>query len=173
MIGNIPTELREIPQWIVWKAVDDPGKQKPKKVPINPKTEAPAMSNNPSTWAPYSVAYDFLNEWQGFEHTHVDGKTGADVEGVISGLGFVFSAADPYVGIDLDNCFNGNGQLATWALEIVAAMMSYTEVSPSGKGIHIITRGRLPAGFKRGNVEAYFCGRYFTMTGNVYEIRNN
>ena len=43
---------------------------------------------------------------------------------------------------------------------------SYTEVSPSGKGIHVIVKGRLPPGrWKKGPVEMYSEGRFFTMSG--------
>jgi primase-polymerase (primpol)-like protein len=91
----------------------------------------------------------------------------------LTGIGFVFDVKDPYVGIDLDNCRNPKTEvIADWAWEIIRALDSYAEVSPSGTGVHIISRGRLPGGKGRrialsgGNIEMYSRGRYFTFTGN-------
>src|SRR5262249_24440997 len=58
-----------------------------------------------------------------------------------------------------------------WALEIINTLDSYTELSPSGTGIHIIVRGSLPLGRRQVNggehtgFGLYDAGRYFTMTG--------
>lgn len=53
-------------------------------------------------------------------------------------VGFVFTRDDPFVGIDLDHCRDPEtGKIKPWALEIVAKLNSYSEVSPSGTGLHI------------------------------------
>jgi hypothetical protein len=45
-------------------------------------------------------------------------------------------------------------------------LKSYTEVSPSGTGLHIFAQGRLSGkGQKRGDIELYDRERYFTVTG--------
>jgi hypothetical protein len=73
----------------------------------------------------------------------------------------------PYVGIDLDKCRNAaTGQVEEWARAVIRELNSYTEVSPSGTGVHILVRGELPPGRNRaGRVEMYSKARYFTMTG--------
>ncbi|ELZ27030.1 hypothetical protein C474_16809 [Halogeometricum pallidum JCM 14848] len=85
-----------------------------------------------------------------------------------SGLGFVFTDDDPFVGVDLDDCRDvetGNGDL--WAVSIVDRLDSYTEVSPSGTGYHVIIEGTLPDGGNRtGDLELYESARFFTMTGD-------
>lgn len=54
-----------------------------------------------------------------------------------------------------------------WAREIVDRLQSYTEISPSGRGVHILIKGRVPpGGNKKGKVEMYSQARYFTMTGH-------
>src|SRR5262249_17247946 len=59
------------------------------------------------------------------------------------------------------------GVIQSWASDIVRQLSSYTEVSPSGTGLHIIVQARLPAGGRRtGHVEMYDRARFFTMTGN-------
>ena len=80
----------------------------------------------------------------------------------------MFSEGDPYVGIDVDNCRDQRtGALNEIAQNIVQMLQSYTEISPSGTGIHIFCRGTLPPGARRkGTVEMYNQGRYFTVTMN-------
>lgn len=84
-------------------------------------------------------------------------------------MGFVFSSADPYTGIDLDNCVDEDGEIAAWALEIVRYFDSYTELSATGTGLHIIVRGDVP-NRRKGNVEGYSSKRFFTVTGHVVEV---
>lgn len=145
---NIPLELKATPQWGVWR-YEDRGKPKPAKVPYNPRTRQWAKSNDPSTWATFGEAVAAY-QYGGFD-----------------GLGFVFSAHDPYGGIDLDRCRDPEtGHLEPWAAEIVKRMNSYTEISPSGAGGHIFVRGTLPAGGrKKGKIEMYDSGQFFTVTG--------
>lgn len=146
-LGNIPPGLRELPQWVPWNLVERDGAEKPTKLPVNPHTGGAASSTNPATWGTFQTAMEYQQ---------------AD------GVGFVFTPDDPYVGIDLDGCRDPEtGQLTAEASAIVERLNSYTEVSPSGTGLHIIVRGELPPGGRRkGGVEMYQTGRYFTMTGD-------
>ena len=67
---------------------------------------------------------------------------------------------------------NGDRTLALGAKEIVGLLNTYTEISPSGSGLHLfvfasgadITRHRKKDCF----LEIYTEGRYFTVTGNAY-----
>nr|MBC8264784.1 hypothetical protein [Anaerolineales bacterium] len=87
--------------------------------------------------------------------------------GQADGIGFVFTDT-PLAGIDLDHCLR-NGRLTSQAARIVAQLSSYTEISPSRTGLHVIVRGRLPPGARRkGDVEMYDTDRYFTVTGHVW-----
>jgi hypothetical protein len=69
--------------------------------------------------------------------------------------------------VDLDGCLNPEaGEIEGWAQEIMQELDSYTEISPSGKGVHVLVRATLPEGRNRkGRFEAYDRGRYFTVTG--------
>jgi primase-polymerase (primpol)-like protein len=49
---------------------------------------------------------------------------------------------------------------------IVYALNSYTEFSPSGTGLHVITQATIPQGRRKDQLEMYSTGRYFTLTGN-------
>lgn len=116
------------------------------KLPKNPYTGGNAQSNNKSTWSDFSTAVDACKKY-GF-----------------NGVGFMFSP--PYFGVDLDKCLDN----AEFIEEFVETLQSYTEISKSGNGVHIICKGELPAGNRRrGNVEMYSDKRYFIMTGNLYD----
>lgn len=74
------------------------------------------------------------------------------------------------MGIDLDGCVR-DGEIEPWAQEIVDAIGSYTEVSPSGTGVHILayvdprTTGVVGRADHRRGIEVYNHGRYFTVAG--------
>ena len=115
------------------------------KIPKSPFNGKNAKSNDKKTWGTFEQAVKACETF-GFD-----------------GLGFMF--APPYFGIDLDHCLDN----LDFVDEFVETLQSYTEVSRSGNGIHIICRGKLPEGSRRkGGVEMYSEGRYFICTGNIY-----
>ena len=145
-LNNIPRELIEFNQWVAWREADRKNQRK-SKIPINPNTGRSARTNDPSTWGSFEEA---------LERYQQDG---------LEGVGFVFSETDPFVGIDVDDCVNG--EIDAEIKKLVEACNSYTEKSPSGTGIHILVKGKLQAGGRRnGNVEVYDSKRFFTVTGN-------
>ena len=82
------------------------------------------------------------------------------------GIGFMFSSGDPYTFIDLDKCRDPEtGEIGQEAQEIIDSLGGYAEVSPSGEGVHIFVRGKVPRGRKRGWIEVYSTERYATITG--------
>lgn len=144
----IPAPLAEREQWVCWRPVDRGGK--PTKVPINCRNSKLADSSDPATWATLEEAIPYARR-----HS--------------CGVGYVFAADDPFVGVDLDDCFDPeSGELADWAMFIVWHLASYTEVSPSGTGVHLWMRGTLPSGRRRaGHIELYDRLRFFTVTGHA------
>src|SRR5262249_20637492 len=80
--------------------------------------------------------------------------------------GFVFTSDDPFTGIDLDHSRNPQtSEISERAQQILETFDSYTEVSPSGTGLHCIIKGKLPPGRRRvEGVEVYDSGRFFTIT---------
>ncbi|PHA82779.1 phage/plasmid primase, P4 family [Bacillus pseudomycoides] len=149
--NEIPTELKALPQWILWRKEKRNGK--PTKVPYQVDGEM-AQANNRRTWSTFATAVKFY------------------LEGDYDGIGFVFSRQDNYIGIDIDKCVV-DGKTNAFSTEIIDTLDSYTEFSPSGNGIHIIIKGGLPQsvlGTGRKNtkhgLEIYSYGRYFSFTGN-------
>nr|DAT10749.1 MAG TPA: dsDNA helicase [Caudoviricetes sp.] len=140
----IPSELQDLKQWCCYKLVKQKSTEKLSKLPINPETKKGAKSNDPSTWVDYDTALLYANEYDG--------------------VGFFFTP--PYVGIDIDSV--NLDKIDTKTLEIINTLNSYTEVSVSGKGLHIIIRGSIPGGVNRkGTLEMYQEARFFAMTGNI------
>ena len=150
LFPNALHELAHFKQWVCHKD----------KIPKNPFTGANAKSNDPSTWGTLQDAFGTL-QTNNFD-----------------GVGFQFGVYEAgtlrIAGIDLDHVVRADGTLEPFALKIVEEMNSYTEYSPSGTGLHILCRVKLPAiGNKKGlengcAIEMYNHGRYFTITGRVY-----
>lgn len=157
MYQNIPEELRLLPQWICWR-YEDIGAAKPTKVPYDAKTGRLASVSDPATWSDFQAVI------------------AANQDNKYSGIGFVFTSNDPYTFIDLDDPSklkdgspNPNYQAdMDRQIHIHREMDSYSEISPSGKGLHIIVKGKIDAGRKRSFIEVYSSNRYATFTGNVY-----
>ena len=149
-LRNLPAELRDRPQWIGYRLVPSTRPGKTDKIPINPHTGHNAKSTDPATWGAFAEAVAAVKRYK------------------LAGVGFVFSADDPYSGVDLDDCIDAAGELAPWALAIVGRLDSYCERSQSGGGVHVIVRAVLPpAGRRKGHVEMYDEGRFFAITGDV------
>jgi hypothetical protein len=151
VLSNIPQELRQLAQWVVWRYEKKEEDEKPTKVPYNANNGWKAESDNPQTWAPFETA---VAAWQtkGFD-----------------GIGFMLSPSDPYAFIDLDTYDPKlTQQDRDRHKQIAEAFKGYAELSPSGQGLHLIVKGAVPQGRKRAGVELYSQGRYFTFTGNVW-----
>ncbi len=145
----IPLEMKTLTQWLVWKNEEKDGK--PTKIPYNPRTHTRAKSNDWSTWGTFSEAYSTL------------------LGGGYEGLGFVFTP--PYIGIDYDDVRNPyTGEVTTNVCADIELLESYTEISPSGTGLHVICKGTIPGDKRRiEGFEIYSEGRFFTITGERIE----
>jgi len=149
----VPPSLRPLRRWVLWRLVERDGR--PTKMPFRPDGR-PAKANDPKTWTTLEEALEAL-------------KTGR-----FDGLGFVLG--DGITGLDLDwKGWEGDG-VPPEALAIVGRLGSYTEWSPSGKGCHVLLRGKLPPGSgnrralgPKVHLEVYDGRRFFTFTGNRWE----
>lgn len=136
--SNIPAELKALRQWVVYDK---------EKVPHNVENDNFASVSDPDSWSDFSTA--------------------VAASGKHCGIGFVFTNSDPYTFIDLDDT-EGDPVAHEKQLKIFQEFDSYAEISPSGRGLHIIVRGNVPAGRRRSHIEIYSSQRYATFTGNVY-----
>lgn len=143
--------LQELAQWVGWKYEgfrSDGSRDKRPYFNLN-GTSHLAKTNDPDTWMPYEVAARSAEEF------------GWD------GVGFVLTENDPYTGGDLDKCLI-NGVLTPEAQDIIDTLKSYTETSPSGTGVRVFVRGRIPDGIRnrKNGIEIYNKSRFLTITGN-------
>ncbi|EJV41779.1 phage/plasmid primase, P4 family [Bacillus toyonensis] len=150
-IENIPLELRQKFNWVMWRYEERNGK----------KTKVPYLDlgvkaqSNSGSWKTFEGALWLASE-NGFD-----------------GIGFMFGKDDDYIGIDIDHCIE-NGVINEFAQNIIDSLDSWTEISPSGTGIHIVIKGSLPdkiQGSGRKNakhgLEIYRHSRFFTVTSNL------
>jgi hypothetical protein len=146
-LDRIPSELKALSRFVAWREETRDGK--PTKIPVDAKTGHNAAVDRPETWANFGAALAAVNR---------NGNRG---------IGFVLTEADPYTVIDLDKCRDPDtGTIEPWAWKIIRQLNSFTEISPSGRGLHIWAKGKLPPGGRRkGHIEAYSDKRYLTLTG--------
>ena len=160
LIANIPDALKHERRWVVWRGA---------KVPYqchNSKVGTKAKADDSSTWSTFDEAI----------HTrHCEGIS--------------FALGDGYTGFDFDNVRDSTtGAIEPTALLWITHLDSYTEVSPSQRGIKTIVGGRLDATFldnrrtgrkfnaipqKGMAVEIYDKRRFFTVTGHSKSNRFN
>ncbi len=151
--GDIPPELKEKTQWVVWKREFRDGKST--KIPLNPQNLSYASTNKPPTWSTFNNAV-----------------TAYQTSGDVDGIGFVFTKENGYIAIDFDHAVDENGEINEEIAPFLTLCNSYGEISQSGAGIHIIVKGRIPDGWNNRTewngigIEAYDHGRYFVFTGN-------
>lgn len=149
---GIPKELQQHGRFCCWRLEERQGRKT--KIPYNPRTGENAKSNDPMTFTSFNQAAE-SNGYDGI------------------GIGIF----DGVCAIDIDGCVE-NGVMSEMAMDIISTMHSYTEISPSGNGVHILfsTNGFIYDTRKyyimnRGiGVEIYVSGttnKYVTMTGNV------
>ena len=145
--NGIPGELKTYHAWVLWKLarVGDGWT----KHPYGVDTGRRASSTDSRTWSSFEevlAAYE---------------------AGGYDGIGFVLSTGDPYYGVDLNGAVDREtGEVTVWAETVIEGLDGYTELSPSGTGIHIIVRGELPgSGNRKGPLEMYDKKRFFTVTG--------
>jgi hypothetical protein len=145
---RVPNDLSELDRWAVWRLEG-------RKVPYRTDGQR-ASSTAPGDWGELGEARAALRR------------------GKYSGLAFAFFAEDGLCGIDLDDCLDPEGNVKPWARGIVERFAdTYTEVSPSGRGLKLWARGSLPANVatvrvEDGGIELYDHARYFTFTGGAF-----
>lgn len=155
-LENVPADLRAEARWVCWRREERNGRAT--KLPVDARTGRMAKSTDPATWATFEEAVAAV------------GRLRCD------GVGFVFGPDRAYTGLDLDHVL-ADGELDSEYRWVVDEAGTYTEVSPSGDGLHLIFRGAKPEWATRSRrsqaggrvVEMYDRDRYFTVTGDVFE----
>ena len=161
VLENLDIVKREFPAngWVNWGKSKDPNKL---KMPYTPATLRPAKAGQPDTWGTLSEAIRNVKA------------------GKAQGIGYQFDGSGLW-GVDLDHAIDQKTkEIYPWARGIIAKLNTYTEISPSGTGFHMIARAnsfvaelhKKAVHGTDGIVEIYGADRYFTVTGNVFDGRD-
>ena len=146
----IPQALKTMSNWCAWRL--EQRKDQTTKVPyqINGKR---ASSTDRNTWSTFDLISELLASDDQFK-----------------GYGFMLS--DGIVFVDVDHCIADDGSLDKRGADILSAFpLSFAEISQSGKGLHILTRGSIPRNFhnQKQGVEMYSYARFCAITGKAVQ----
>ncbi|MER3426380.1 MAG: hypothetical protein C4299_04395, partial [Thermoleophilia bacterium] len=146
-----PDTLLKRRTWVLWQYLERDGKRT--KTPYQPDGRM-ARVNDPATWTDWDTALQALET------------------GRFAGLGVVLG--DGLAGIDIDWKNHEGEGIPVEAQSILDRFTTYAELSPSGKGAHILLLGRLPKGVRNRlrlapgvDIEIYDSNRFFTFTGQT------
>jgi len=145
-------KLKTRPQWVLWKLIPKTGKPgKFDKVPHRITGEKASITN-PEHWSSYDRAANTLALSDDF-----------------AGVGYCFTKDDPFVFIDLDDCFLDDNAVRPQFKNLVDENRSFMELSQSHRGMHIIVEGEIPKAhvkrFPDGSaIEFYDHSRFVAMT---------
>ena len=154
--NDIPKIIKDTQGFCVWKYETRDGDIT--KVPYNPATGYRAKVNKPRTFVTFAEAITALPQYDGIG---------------IRVSGDVFA-------IDVDHCFNDDGELSPFARAIVNMFSgAYMEKSPSGHGLRIVCSApsfsfdtkQYYINNRKIGLEVYIenaTNHFVTLTGNVY-----
>lgn len=150
--SNIHAEIQAVSQFVLWREDQKPGKPKPDKVPLDPRTGLFGNAHNPANWLAFDQACALARQQA-------------------VGIGFVLTPHDPFACIDLDACIAPGDVLSPLVQEITLGFPgAWIERSHSGLGLHVWIKGTVPGGGRRGNgIEAYSAKRFIAMTGKGFQ----
>lgn len=145
-------------QFILYKLIPKPKLNKTLKLPVDHRTlqvmkKDEGWQENPEYWTTFDNALAI-----------------SKILGNDYGVGFFFTADDPFFFVDIDKCGTSDGWSPV-ALDILRYFPNAAiEVSQSGTGLHIFGTGNVPDHVCRNDglgVEFYTERRFVALTGNV------
>lgn len=151
MKNPLVTRYGDERRWVNYKLEEVKGKMT--KVPYSPIMGGKASSTDAETWGTVDNAFRVSPQ-----------------------IGIVFTPDMKLLGVDIDHCLEGNKIVHEEKEKIerfIKEANSYTEISPSGEGLHVFLEIEDGAGLaleanRHGNFECYTKGRYFTVTSKPF-----
>lgn len=140
----LPEEMKSLKRFVGWSKEELKGKVA--KLPFS------LLDGKANDW-------NMPERWVNFNDARIKKKP----------LGFVLVEEDKIICIDLDNAIQ-DGKLSPMAKEIIDNFAgTYMELSQSGRGIHIFTKGAILKNLNLSSkgIEIYKNNRYIALTGNI------
>ena len=166
---RMPPELKALKNWVLWCGQWNGSKWTKRPIQVSGFGASATKREHWSSFDDVKQAYERAVQ-RGYMELREKGKPVQQVP--VGGVGFVFDGqpdADGLVfaGVDFDKVIS-KGTIAPLATERIRRLRSYTELSVSGGGLHVIVKARpLKSGIVHDGVEMYTSGRFFTMTGEA------
>lgn len=166
----MPAAMRERPQWLLWRFLPRPGAAKPPKVPFYACGQLRGWPNGKPRDGVATEAQPQVPQGHELDRARLvtlDEAIAAFLRRPDwAGIGFAFLPGDGLIGVDIDHAVDEHGVPSELCRQVVEMCASYTELSPSGRGVHIIVAGET-AKFKDDAIglEVYAGSQYFTCTG--------
>jgi hypothetical protein len=124
------------------------------KNPVNPITGRSASCDDPDTWVNYETAKAAEQHGEGC-------------------IGFALGKEVGLIVVDFDKVrATKDDPWPQWVLDEIKALDSYTEISASGRGFHVLVWGKIEQNFNRDQVEIWDSTKMFALTGNIFENRS-
>jgi hypothetical protein len=163
---GVPSEMRALRRWAPWRAEWNEKKQKWTKIPHKAARPEFGLSNKST------IGWVSFDEAMAVYLAHPD---------KFAGVGYLMTDPHGIIGTDLDNCRDpATGKLDDWAAEVVEQLGTYTEVSPSGTGVHAMSLGNVPEDWTNhergievygGNEARFLCVTGQRLEGSPYYLR--
>ena len=159
---NVPEAMRKLRRWAPWRAEWDEKKQKYIKIPHRVAKPEYGLSNKNATG------------WVTFEEAMAVYKANPRM---FAGVGYLMTGPHGITGVDLDKCRDPQtGEIADWAKQVIYELDSYTEVSPSGTGLHVMLEGSVPEDWTNHEqgIEVYGGNeaRFLCVTGETLRVQD-
>ena len=171
-LHKFPKELRKLAQFLIWRSIPYQGKMVKRPYSVAEPGKL-CDATHPGNWTTFGAALELIfrdPQW--------------------NRLGFAFAIGGLIVGVDLDDCFDANGNLYPWAWALIQKLgPSYYEISPSGKGLKAwfrvtgaplssqhwrvkdypgkVGEGETPS--DKSGWEVHMSRRFFAVTGEAWE----
>lgn len=154
-LASLPLAMRERPQWLLWKFEQHEGEAKPRKMPYYCSGRRRTGKQGDEADRAALIGFDAA-------------VARLRMATIFSGLGFAFLPGDGLIGVDIDGAIDpATGEVSELCSKVIELCASYTERSPSGKGVHIIMAGETNTAKDNGIGLEMFCkSQYFTCTGS-------
>jgi len=176
----LPIAMRSRQQWLLWRFVQKKGQDKPSKLPYYtngnlrgwPMGQPPKGADGKRHATDAQPQVDQGHELDRAHLVTLEQAIESLQRGRWDGLGFAFLPGDGLIGIDVDRAIDPeSGEIAEHCQEIVDKCASYTELSPSGTGVHVIVSGETQTFKDDGVGVEVFCGRqFFTVTAKPFGV---